>query len=27
MDYLVNTAEPNHGATVLKVSLNVPVTK
>jgi len=27
MDYLVNTAEPNHGAAVLKVSLNVPVTK
>jgi polyisoprenoid-binding protein YceI len=27
MDYNINTAEPNHGATVLKVSLNVPVTK
>jgi polyisoprenoid-binding protein YceI len=27
MDYNINTAEPNHGAAVLKVSLNVPVTK
>jgi polyisoprenoid-binding protein YceI len=27
MDYKINTAEPNHGAAVLKVSLNVPVTK
>jgi len=27
MDYGINTAEPNHGAQVLKVSLNVPVTK
>ena len=27
MDYAINTAEPNHGAQVLKVSLNVPVTK
>jgi polyisoprenoid-binding protein YceI len=27
MDYNVNPSEPKHGATVLKVSLNVPVTK
>ena len=27
MDYGINTAEPNHGAQVMKVSLNVPVTK
>lgn len=27
MDYNINTAEPKHGASVLKVSLNVPVTK
>jgi len=27
LDYNVNTAEPNHGASVLKVTLNVPVTK
>jgi polyisoprenoid-binding protein YceI len=27
MDYNVNLSEPNHGAQVLKVSLNVPVTK
>lgn len=27
LDYDVNKAEPNHGAAVLKVSLNVPVTK
>jgi polyisoprenoid-binding protein YceI len=27
MDYDINTAEPNHGAQVMKVSLNVPVTK
>jgi polyisoprenoid-binding protein YceI len=27
LDYGINTAEPNHGAAVLKVSLNVPVTK
>ncbi len=27
MDYGINTVEPNHGAQVLKVSLNVPVTK
>lgn len=27
LDYNVNTAEPKHGASVLKVSLNVPVTK
>ena len=27
MDYGINTAEPNHGGTVLKVTLNVPVTK
>jgi polyisoprenoid-binding protein YceI len=27
LDYGINTAEPNHGAQVLKVSLNVPVTK
>ena len=27
MDYNINTAEPKHGATVLKVALNVPVTK
>jgi polyisoprenoid-binding protein YceI len=27
MDYGINTAEPNHGAQILKVSLNVPVTK
>lgn len=27
MDYGINTAEPNHGAQVMKVSINVPVTK
>jgi len=27
LDYNVNTAEPKHGAAVMKVSLNVPVTK
>jgi polyisoprenoid-binding protein YceI len=27
LDYNVNNAEPNHGASVLKVTLNVPVTK
>ena len=27
MDYSINTEEPNHGAQVLKVSLNVPVAK
>jgi polyisoprenoid-binding protein YceI len=27
MDFKINSAEPNHGAAVLKVSLNVPVTK
>jgi polyisoprenoid-binding protein YceI len=27
MDYGINTAEPNHGAQVLKVTINVPVTK
>lgn len=27
LDYDINKAEPNHGASVLKVSLNVPVTK
>jgi polyisoprenoid-binding protein YceI len=27
LDYNINTAEPNHGAKVLKVSINVPVTK
>lgn len=27
MDYNINTAEPKHGASVLKVELNVPVTK
>lgn len=27
LDYKVNTEEPNHGASVLKVTLNVPVTK
>jgi polyisoprenoid-binding protein YceI len=27
LDYNVNTAEPKHGAAVLKVSINVPVTK
>jgi polyisoprenoid-binding protein YceI len=27
LDYNVNTAEPNHGASVLKVSINVPVTQ
>lgn len=27
MDYQINTAEPNHGAQVLKVTLNVPVTQ
>jgi polyisoprenoid-binding protein YceI len=27
MDYNVNTAEPTHGGSVFKVSLNVPVTK
>lgn len=27
MDYNVNTAEPKHGGTIFKVSLNVPVTK
>jgi polyisoprenoid-binding protein YceI len=27
LDYNVNTAEPKHGASVLKVSINVPVTK
>jgi polyisoprenoid-binding protein YceI len=27
MDYNINTAEPAHGAAVLKVDLSVPVTK
>jgi polyisoprenoid-binding protein YceI len=27
LDYNINTTEPKHGAAVLKVSLNVPVTK
>jgi polyisoprenoid-binding protein YceI len=27
LDYNVNTAEPKHGAAILKVTLNVPVTK
>jgi len=27
MDYNINTAEPNHGAQVLKVDINVPVSK
>ena len=27
LDYKINTEEPNHGAAVLKVSLNVPVTQ
>jgi polyisoprenoid-binding protein YceI len=27
LDYMVNTDEPNHGASVLKVSLKVPVAK
>jgi polyisoprenoid-binding protein YceI len=27
LDYNVNTSEPKHGASVLKVTLNVPVTK
>ncbi len=27
LDYNINTAEPNHGAKILKVSINVPVTK
>lgn len=27
MDYNINTAEPNHGAQVLKVEITVPVTK
>lgn len=27
LDYNINTAEPNHGASVLKVSINVPVTQ
>jgi polyisoprenoid-binding protein YceI len=27
LDYNINTAEPKHGASVLKVTLNVPVTK
>jgi len=27
MDYNINTAEPNHGAQILKVTINVPVTK
>jgi polyisoprenoid-binding protein YceI len=27
LDYNINTAEPKHGAAVLKVTLNVPVTK
>jgi polyisoprenoid-binding protein YceI len=27
MDYQINTAEPKHGAQVLKVSITVPVTK
>jgi Uncharacterized conserved protein len=27
MDYNINTAEPNHGAQVLKISINVPVSK
>jgi polyisoprenoid-binding protein YceI len=27
LDYKINTEEPNHGAQLLKVSLNVPVTK
>lgn len=27
LDYNVNTAEPEHGAAVLKVDLNIPVTK
>ena len=27
LDYNINTAEPHHGASVVKVDLNVPVTK
>lgn len=27
MDYNINTAEPNHGAQILKVTINVPVSK
>jgi polyisoprenoid-binding protein YceI len=27
LDYNINTAEPNHGASTLKVDLNIPVTK
>lgn len=27
MDYNINTAEPNHGAQVLKIAINVPVSK
>ena len=27
LDYNVNTAEPKHGASILKITLNVPVTK
>ena len=27
MDYNINTAEPNHGAQILKVDINVPVSK
>jgi polyisoprenoid-binding protein YceI len=27
LDYNINTAEPNHGAQVLKVAINVPVSK
>ena len=27
LDYKINTEEPNHGASVLKVTINVPVTK
>jgi polyisoprenoid-binding protein YceI len=27
LDYNINTAEPKHGASILKVTLNVPVTK
>ena len=27
LDYNINAAEPNHGASVIKVELNIPVTK
>jgi len=27
MDYNINTAEPNHGAQIMKVDIQVPVTK